>query len=121
MRDPTRSWADNWRLALEGERLSHTAPMPRLGSLDVQPAAVSQALSELIFLSAAREPIERTELARRLGMTYQGVHQRLKSLGLAHDDRAAIDRRFAETATTLRTLVASNPGLASLLHALIDT
>lgn len=120
MRDPTRSWADNWRLALEGERLSHTALPPRLGALDVQPAAVSQALSELIFLSAAREPVDRTELARRLGMTYQGVHQRLKSLGLAHDDRAAIDRRAAETTATLRALVANSPGLAALLRALLD-
>ena len=45
---------------------------------------------------------------------------RLKSLGLAHDDRAAIDRRYAETATILRTLVASNHALAALLRAVID-
>ncbi len=115
MRDPSRSWTDNWRSALEGERPSRVPPPP-VGGLDVQPATVSRALSDVIFLTAARETARRSELARRLGMTYQGVHQRLHALGLTLDDRDAVDRRLAEATAALRELVAKSPGLAALFQ-----
>lgn len=116
MRDPTRSWADNWREALAGERPSRAPTAPPRGELDVPPAAASRALSDVIFLTAALGAARRGELARRLGMTYQGVDQRLQAMGVALDDRAGVERRLAESAAALRALVAKSPGLAALLQ-----
>jgi len=116
MRDPALPWADNWRAAAEGERPS-SAPAPApTGELDVSPAAASRALSDVIFLTQAAATDRRGELARRLGMTYQGVDQRLQAMGVSLDDRAAVERRLAEGTAALRALVAKSPGLAALLR-----
>lgn len=112
MRDPALTWMQNWREACGAETVVTREPTMS----EVPPAVVARLVSDVLFLAAACTAASRGALARGLGMTYQGVDQRLQSLGLSLADRAAVNRRYEESVTTLRETLARNPGLSGALQ-----
>lgn len=72
-------------------------------------------LADAIFLSTALESRRRSDLARRLQMTYQGVDLRLRSLGVDVSDAEGLESRLQRTLAEIRATVGASPALRQLM------
>jgi transcriptional regulator with PAS, ATPase and Fis domain len=118
-RSPERSVDSNWRNAMA---TGATAPVPRGpttesrsgGKLPAQPLTAAKLLDNILFLEVAQDTLHNSsragvsEIAACVGMTYQGVVNRLRNLDLkldGRDDSSKIAARLAEEKASLAPYV----------------
>ncbi len=110
---PAEGWLAAWREQARDPVGRPTGPAE--APLPVQPATVGRLLADAIFLSTALETRRRSELARRLQMTYQGVDLRLRSLGVDFSDPESLEARLQRSLAEIRATVGASPGLRQLM------
>jgi len=110
---PAEGWLAAWRD--QARAAIGQPPGPAEAPLPVQPATVGRLLADALFLSTALETRRRSELARRLQMTYQGVDLRLRSLGVDFNDPESLEARLQRSLAEIRATVGASPGLRQLM------
>ena len=113
LRAPGRSIGENWQATLgAGTKLPGalmSAP-PSAGIPQQPPLAAARFIDNLLFLTVAKDTLERdaragvSEIAARVGLTYQGVVNRLRNLEVkldGNDGVAKLTARIAEERASL--------------------
>lgn len=108
LRDPHAPLAENWQNMLESGSPVTSAPQAAktaLTSLAQAPLSAVKLVDNLLFLATAKATLEGdaragvSEIAARVGLTYQGVVNRLRNLDVkldGQDDTRKLAERFAE-------------------------
>lgn len=108
LRDAHAPLTENWQNMLDSGSQVTTAPSPpkaAVTALSQAPLAAVKLIDNLLFLATAKATLEGdaragiSEIAARVGLTYQGVVNRLRNLDVKLDgqgDSAKLAERFAE-------------------------
>lgn len=120
MRGPGARIEASWpRRALQAP--SAVAKAATVAPTAYSPTQVGRWMADATFLLAARSAKGRADLAARTQMTWQGADQRLTAMGVTLGDAAALEARFEATLAELRAMVRAEPGLRSIVAALLET
>lgn len=113
LRVSSRSIAENWQSTVgSGSQIPGSQPSSEQPAVMPQqpPLVAAKFIDNLLFLSVAKDTIERdpragvSEIAARVGLTYQGVVNRLRNLDVkldGTDGAARLAARIAEERTSL--------------------
>ncbi|MEZ4409899.1 MAG: sigma 54-interacting transcriptional regulator [Polyangiales bacterium] len=112
-------WRDAWAAVLSA--LPSTSDPPgRPDRLPMPPNRAGDLLRDLLVLAEARHAPHRPTLARRLGMTFQGVDARLDALDVDPRDVSSLDRRADALVASLRAVLAASPDTRDALLRALD-
>lgn len=117
-RTPGQPWLEAWAELLRNVPSlrddNPNTPLP------VQPAVIGRYLADAIFLSTALSATKRSDVPKKLQMTFQGADLRYRALNVDYNDRASMEARLQQLLADMRAAVEASPAVESLLRRVLQ-